>query len=83
MFTTKGYSFAFQVLGYFTWENKGDYKKSHNDYRQYLEDYVYEKIWSGLSKTDKKVVYALAKTESGKISEIRKLLDMETIGYGN
>lgn len=25
---TKGYSFAFQVLGYFTWENKGDTQKS-------------------------------------------------------
>ena len=75
---TKGYSFAFQVLGYFTWNNKGDYKKALKDFRQYLDDYVYEKIWSGLSNGDKKMAYGIAKIKSGKISEIRELLGMET-----
>ena len=46
---TRGYSFAFQVLGYFTWENGGDYKKAIGKFRQYLDEYVYDKVWSELS----------------------------------
>lgn len=75
---TKGYSFAFQVLGYFTWSNNGNYKDALGDFRQYLEDYVYEKIWSGLSKGDKRLAYGIARVKSGKVSEIRKELNMET-----
>lgn len=53
---TKGYPFAFQVLGYLYWENR----KSHSieeilpEYDQYLDEYVYSKIWSELSELDKK-----------------------------
>ena len=52
---TKGYSFAFQVLGYLAWENNGFNKKVLSSYKQYLEDYVYEKIWSELSMQDRTV----------------------------
>lgn len=41
---TKGYSFAFQVLGYFTWEHPDDPQESQRLARQYLDDYAYEKI---------------------------------------
>lgn len=41
---TKGYSFAFQVLGYLTWEADGDYRPVRAKYRQYLEECVHEKI---------------------------------------
>jgi hypothetical protein len=34
---TKGYSFAFQVLGYFTYRYNGDYKAALPEYRQYLK----------------------------------------------
>ena len=37
---TKGYPFAFQVLGYLTWNNDGDYTGVIPEYRQYLEEYV-------------------------------------------
>ena len=69
---TNGYSFAFQVLGYLTWKNDGNYTGIIDQYRQYLEDYVYEKIWSTLSGNDKKVVQAIASCESGRILEIRE-----------
>lgn len=36
--STRGYSFAFQVLGYFTWEYDGDYRAAMGDYKQYLND---------------------------------------------
>ena len=75
---TRGYSFAFQVLGYFTWENDGRYEDVLDDYRQYLEEYVYDKIWSELSKTDRKILYAAARSANGKIMEIRETLGIET-----
>jgi len=78
---TKGYSFAFQVLGYFTWKYDGDYEKALPDFRQYLEDYVYEKIWSEMSSVDKKLAYGIANVPSGKASEIKKFLDIENNQY--
>ena len=44
---TKGYAFAFQVLGYFTYkEENRDYRKVIAKYRLYLDEFVYEKLWS-------------------------------------
>ena len=77
-YLTKGYSFAFQVLGYLTWENGGDYKSVLPEYRQYLDEFVYDKIWSELSQKDKSVLNAVSRVDSGKIEEIRNLLDMQT-----
>lgn len=78
---TKGYPFAFQVLGYLTWENRGNYKKVLPEYRQYLEEYVYEKIWSELSAKDRQIAYGIANCSSGKIKEIRAWLQMETNAF--
>ena len=68
---TKGYSFAFQVLGYFTFRHGGNYKKAIPEFRQYLEDYVYEKVFSEMSSGDRKFVYSLACTEKGKAKDIK------------
>lgn len=73
---TKGYSFAFQVLGYFTWENPNDQQQAISQSRQYLDEYAYVKIWSELSRKDREVLYAIAQTESGKVSEVREKIDM-------
>ena len=78
---TKGYSFAFQVLGYFTFRHKGDYKAALSEYRQYLEDYVYEKIWSELSRTDRSVLYAIAMSKTGKAKEIKEIAGMDNNEY--
>lgn len=75
---TKGYSFAFQVLGYLTWEAKGDYRAVRGRYRQYLEEYVYEKIWSELSEKDREVAKAIALSPDGRILGIRQRLEMST-----
>ena len=75
---TKGYSYAFQVLGYLTWNNGGSYKEVIDDYRQYLNEYVYHKIWSELSETDRKIAYGIAKVKSGKIRDIRGFLKIKT-----
>ena len=78
---TLGYSFAFQVLGYFTWKYDGDYKKALSDYRQYLEEYVYEKIWSEMSAGDRKLAYGVAMSQTGKAKEIREILNLEDNEY--
>lgn len=71
---TKGYSFAFQVIGYFSWKYPDDPLKSQMDSQQYLEEYSYNKIWSELSHRDKTVLYGIASVESGKVKEIRDFL---------
>lgn len=75
---TKGYPFAFQVLGYLYWENRD--RKSIDDilpeYDQYLEEYVYDKIWSELSALDKKILTELAESGDCKVKELRDRLDM-------
>lgn len=75
---TRGYSFAFQVLGYFSWEKDGDYEAVLPDLRQYLDEYVYDKIWSELSPKDKSTLHAISEVPSGKIEDIRKKLNMES-----
>ena len=74
---TRGYSFAFQALGYCTFEEGGDYKKASLKYIEYLEEYVYKKIWSELSEKEKRIMDAVSQTPSGKTGDIRKLLDMK------
>ncbi len=74
---TKGYPFAFQVLGYLTWNNNGDYKSILPEYRQHLEEYVYEKIWSELSAKDKHIVYGIANCPTGRVKDVRAKLQIE------
>ena len=78
---TGGYPFAFQALGYLTWRNDNHYKGIESDYRQILEEYVYDKIWTELSEKDKTVLTAVAETADGNSSEIRKHLDMAENQY--
>lgn len=75
---TKGYPFAFQVLGYLTWNNRGNYREVLEEYEQYLSEFVYDKIWSELSQKDRVVARGIAETGSGKIKDIREHLGMET-----
>ena len=75
---TKGYPFAFQVLGYLTWNNNGDYRTVLGEYEQYLSEFVYDKIWSELSPKDRMVAKAIADVKSGRIKDIREQLEMET-----
>lgn len=74
---TKGYSYAFQVLGYFTYENRGNYMSSLSRCQEYLNDYVYEKIWPELSEKDKQIVIATVKSKSNMTKDIREYLDMQ------
>ena len=77
---TKGYPFAFQVLGYLYWQKggKGDISTLLNEYDRYLDEYVYEKIWSETSTLDKKVLIAIAVSSDNSVRSIRKQLNMSS-----
>ena len=72
---TKGYPYAFQVLGYFAWECGRDFRQAMEPYQQHLDEYVYEKIWAELSVRDREVVCAIAKSD-GSIKSVRSILGM-------
>ena len=77
---TKGYPFAFQVLGYLYWENR-DCKNIEDilpEYDQYLEEYVYSKIWSELSSLDQKILMSISPDEELKVKELRDRLQMSS-----
>ncbi len=78
---TKGYPFAFQVLGYLTFEREGDYRAVLPLYRQYLAEYVYEKIWSELSDNDRRVLTAMTQAPSDRVADIRAQLSMDTNSF--
>ena len=72
---TKGYAFAFQVLGYLTYQSAShSYPEILPQYRQYLDDFVYEKLWSELSEKDKEVARGIAESKTGSSAEIREKL---------
>ena len=74
---TRGYSYAFQVLGHF-WLEKKDKEDALVMMKQYLEEYVYDKIWSELSEKDKKIAYAIAISETKKVKDIREECNLES-----
>lgn len=79
---TKGYPFAFQALGYLCWKNKTKWTEILPEYSQYLEEYVYEKLWSELSSNDRKVLIAMVEAENQKVSSIRAKAEKNSSSFG-
>ena len=79
---TKGYPFAFQALGYLCWKNKTKWTEILPEYSQYLEEYVYEKLWSELSSNDRKVLSAMVEAEDQKVSSIRAKAEKNSSSFG-
>ena len=77
---TKGYPFAFQVLGYLRWDNKGieTIEEILPEYDQYLEEYVYSKIWSEFSELDRKIVIEMSVSGETKVKNIRDKIEMKS-----
>lgn len=78
---TMGYPFAFQVLGYLCWTKRESWQNMLPLYDAYLEEYVYEKIWSELSQKDQAVLTAISDTSSGKVETIRNLVGMTSNSF--
>lgn len=59
---TKGYAFAFQLLGYLLFEGKKNNESERTilaKLDQYLEEFVYRKIWPSLTPVERAILYAL------------------------
>lgn len=77
---TNGYSLAFQILGYVSWEHKDSGILSESileEYDQKLAELAYGKLWTELSETDQRVMLAIAKSESHSVKDIRTIADMD------
>ena len=76
---TKGYAYAYQVLGYLLWENKTTTinDKLMSKYDQYLQEYVYDKIWTELSDKDKLFLSSLSGEQETSIEEIKNKTGMD------
>ena len=77
---TKGYPFAFQVLGYLRWDHKEieTIDEILPEYDQYLEEYVYSKIWSEFSELDRKIVIEMSVSGETKVKNIRDKIEMKS-----
>lgn len=79
---TKGYAFAFQVLGLICFDERDkslDEKLDKMD--EYLDEFVYQKIWSGLSKQDRNVLMQLSDNQPTKVEDICKAIQMTSASF--
>lgn len=79
---TKGYSFAFQVLGYICWKKSRHWSEVLTEYSQYLEEYVYDKLWTELSPKDKEILHGMAELKEDKVRAIREHVDASSSLFG-
>ena len=80
---TSGYPFAFQLLGYLTWNRSGDFRAAQAEYRQALYEFVYDKIWTELSPKDRRVLSVIngMRSTSKEIKETLSMTDNELNPY--
>jgi ribosomal protein L20A (L18A)/archaellum biogenesis ATPase FlaH len=69
---TKGYAYAYQVLGHLVFEKQNPKldDKLYAKYDQYLEEYVYEKMYSELSSNDKKILKAFTSDDINSVGNL-------------
>ncbi len=73
--TTRGYPFAYQVLGYLWYQQKPQtIEQLLPEFDQYLQELVYQKIWQELSSKDQDVLATIAKSGRSRIKDIREAL---------
>lgn len=77
---TKGYPYAYQVTGYLCF-NRGSCEiddKFLRTFDEYMDEYVYSKIWDEQAPNKRRVLKALANSQSGNVTEIRTSIGMST-----
>jgi len=82
---TKGYSFAFQLLGYLTWKAccLGEFDGTCHDnllnnYDQYLAEFSYDKIWSELPTKEREVIRGIATSADCSVKSSREAVGMDS-----
>lgn len=67
---TKGYSYAFQALGYIMWDKDCSIKEAIPVFDEKMAGYCYEKIWEDLSEQERKIITLLAENKMMKVKDI-------------
>ena len=67
---TKGYSYAFQVLGYIMWDEECGLLDAIPSFDERMSEYCYEKIWEDLSDKEREIIILLAKNGKMKTKDI-------------
>ena len=67
---TKGYSYAFQALGYIMWEKECSLEEAVPLFDERMSEYCYEKIWEDLSETEKRIVVYISDKDKCKTKDI-------------
>ncbi len=57
---TKGYSYAFQVLGYIMWDKDCSLEEAIPAFDERMAGYCYEKVWEDLSEKEKEIITLLS-----------------------
>ena len=79
---TKGYAFAYQVLGYYLYEYKNlSLKDILNKFDLYMRNNGYDVIFNDLTSTEKKLCLVLNKCESNSTTEVAKLSQMSSNNF--
>ena len=92
-FKTRGYSLAFQALGYIYWNELSksdkrqevDLTKVDAELDKILSELAYDKIWDELSSTDKKILKAMARLKTDeeyiKVENIRQEINISSDSF--
>lgn len=75
---TKGYSYAFQVLGYIMWEKECSLEDAIPSFDERMAGYCYEKIWEDLSEKEKEIISLLAENNKMKAKDIAEKIGVTT-----
>lgn len=84
---TKGYAYAYQVLGYLYWKYNVEEGRSFTpeqllpDYDAYLEEYSYEEIWFELPAAEKHINAYLILSGKLSVSELREKTSLKTYEF--
>ena len=71
---TRGYSYAFQVLGYIMWDKDCSIDDAIPIFDERMSEYCYDKIWEDLSEAEKNFVSLLSNSKNGKM-KAKDLID--------
>ncbi len=80
---TKGYAFAFQALGMLYWDYHLEMSLQQilRKLDEYLDDYVYKKIWSGLSNQDQNIIMHIPDNKEIKVKELCEATEMTSSAF--
>jgi len=77
-YMTRGYSYAYQVLGYLCWERQTDRLTEDvmDEFDLYMFEYAYAKIWEEQSPTKRKILSAMAASGERQVTAIREAVGL-------